>query len=444
MLNRLIKNWCFDEKIRDELIFSDPTKIRLNTEDKVNPRIMLKEINILKEYSTDDDLFIKTPLIEPMALKNWLLFEPIYTSEPGILDLPDGTSLGFKVRTSGDDYYWDGSNWVVAGLSDWSTESEIRVNINTFPIATIGDKKIGFIINLKTTDKKVTPEVSELKLLGQFDIEFFDDLVYDSLIGLLNDNFRSTSVVRFNTDSSSISSIDLATILENKGYNIFDVESVYNLTDDPLKLSNLHDSYTPGAQKQDGITFEPGTETFTANIPAGKSVDVRFTYVPEISVKVNQDYFENPSYPHIVFTRITPIDKRGLVMRDTNSVPQDFIRDKENDTAVVHDTPSQNSYRFDFMLYTTEIDQFTLTDAIRRFFANTKKLVTWGLYNEHNLKIVDEIDTVGNSLDNGNDSSGTNLSKGAFDVEGVLFFDKASKDVPLLTSLKLNLTRQTL
>lgn len=443
MLNRIIKNWCFDEKIRNELVLSDPTKVRLNTENKLEPGIQLKADGA-GNFSLDDDLFIETPLIEANAVKEWLLFEPIFFHEQGNLDLPAGTSLGFKVKTSAGNYYWDGGNWVVAGLSNWNTEAEIRINISTFPIVTIGNKKIGFVINLKTTDKTVTPKVSELKLLGKFDIEYFDDLVYDSLIRLLNINFRSTSVVRFATDSSSISSIDLATILENKGYNIFNVESVYNLTDDPLKLNNLHDSYTPGAAKQDGHTFEYGTETFTASIPVGKWVDIKFIYVPEISVKVNQDYFESPSYPHIVFTRIKAVDKKGFVMRDTNSVTQDFIRDKENDMAVVHDSPSQNSYRFDFTLYTAEIDQFTLTDAIRRFFAQTKKLITWGLANTHNLIIVDEIDTVGNSLDAGNDSSGTNLSKGTFDIQGVLFFDKQSKDVPLLTSLNLNITRQTL
>ena len=443
MLNRIIKNWCFDDNIRNDLVFSDSTKVRLNTENKVEPGIMLKA-DSLGNYPTDDDLFIETPLIEPNAVKTWLLFEPIFESEQGTLDLPDGTSLGFKVKTSGDDYYWDGADWVVAGLSNWNTEAEIRINISTFPIVTIGNKKIGFIINLKTTDKKVTPKVSELKLLGQFDIEYFDDLVYDSLIRLLNTDFRSTSVVRFNTGSSSISSINLATILENKGYNIFDVESVYNLTDDSLKLTNLHSSYALGTVKQDGHTFEAGTETFNASIPANKLVDIKFNYVPEISVKVNQDYFETPAYPHIVFTRIKTVDKTGFIMRATNSVTQDFIRDKENDSAVVHDSPSQNSYRFDFMLYTAEIDQFTLTDAIRRFFAQTKKLITWGLANTHNLIIVDEIDTVGNSLDAGNDSSGTNLSKGTFDIQGVLFFDKQSKDVPLLTSLNLNITRQTL
>ena len=299
-------------------------------------------------------------------------------------------------------------------------------------------------MNLKTTDGEFTPEVSELKLLGEFDIEFFDDLVYDSLIRLLNTTFRSSSVVRFPTGPSSISSINLATILENKGYNIFDVTSVYNLTDDPLKLTNLHDSYAPGTVKQDGFTFEPGIETFTGSIPAGKLVEIKFVYVPEISVKVNQDYFEAPAYPHIAFTRITPIDKRGYVMRNTNSVRKDFIRDKENSVAVQHDTASQNSYRFDFLLYTHEIDLFTLSDAIRRFFANTKILTTFGLANEHNLVIVDEIDTVGNSLDEGNDSSGTSLSKGSFDIEGVIFFDKPSKDVPLITSLNFNFTRQTL
>ena len=42
------------------------------------------------------------------------------------------------------------------------------------------------------------------------------------------------------------------------GYNIKDVRSVYNLTDDSLKLINLHDSYVKGSTRRDGFTFNPG------------------------------------------------------------------------------------------------------------------------------------------------------------------------------------------
>lgn len=441
MENRLIKNFCFIEENRDFITLSDIDKIRLNTEVKTRQGIQLKADDN-GNFSTDDDINVATEQIEPQALMKWLLFEAIFERENTNFDLPAGTSLGFRITTQADDYFWDGGNWVVAGASDWNTEAEIRINISTLPIATIGSKKIGLRMNLKTTDPKATPFVNELKLAGEFDVDYFDDLVYDSVIRLLNTQFRSTSVLRFVTDSSSNSSIDLASILENKGYNIFDVKTVYNLSDDPLKLTNLHDSYAPGAVKQDGFTFEYGTETFSTAIPDGKLVEVKFIYVPEISIKTNQDFYEIPSYPHITIPRITPVERRGFIMRDTNSQGKDSIRDKENDTALVQRSPSQNTYRFDFMLHTTEIDQFRLLGDVKRFFANVKEIITHGLYNKHPIQIIDEIDTVGNSTTN--DNTDTNLAKGSFDIIGVLFYDIPSIEIPLVTDVNLNFTRQTL
>ena len=438
MLNRLIKNFCFIEEERKNLSFSDIAKVRLNTEDKTNQRTMLKT-DAQGKFSTDDDLFVETWLIEPNALNKWLSFEAVFKEGDEPLTLPVGTSLGFKVKTTGDDYYWDGADWVVAGASDWSTETEIRQNISTFPIVTVGNKKIGFKMNLKTTDPDITPEVFELKLLGEFDVETMDDLIYDSIIRLLNTQFRSTSVVIFPT-SSSTSSIDLASVLENTSYNIFDVTKVFNLTDDPLKLNNLHGSYAQGAARQDGFTFEPGTETFSSAIPSGKWVAVHFNYVPEISVKVGQDYFEEPAYPHITFTRITEVARTGFILPATNSNGKDSVRDKENGVAVQQYSPAQTSYRFDFMLHTTPNDQFKLSKDLERFFSNNQSITTYGLYNKHPMEIVDKIDTVGNASDN--DSSDTATSKGSFDVIGVLSYDKPSIDVPLVTQLNVNITTQ--
>ena len=436
MINRLIKNFCFIEEERKNLSFSDTTKIRLNTEDKTNQRIMLKESGSV--FSTDANIFVETGLISPNAVNKWLSFEIIFRSgENTPLVLPVGTSIGVKVKTTGDDYFWDGGAWAVAGLSDWSTEAQIRINIPTFPIVTVGNKKIGFKINLVTTDENLTPEVFELKLLGEFDVETLDDLLYDSLIRLLNKEFRSTSVVLFNSGSSSISTIDLAAILENKGYNIFNVTKVFNISDDNLKLNNLHGSYAQGAPKQDGHTFEPGIETFSSPIPADKWVLLHFDFVPEISVKVGQDYFEEPVYPHITFTRITEVALRGFILPATNSVGKDFIRDKENDVAVQQLSPSQTSYRFDFLLHTSPNDQFRLAKDFETFFSNNQILSTFGLDNKHAMQMVDKIDTVGNSTTN--DSTDTSLSKGSFDVIGVLSYDKPSIDVALVTKLNIDI-----
>ena len=81
-------------------------------------------------------------MISPKAVNKWFSFEIIFRfGENKPLVLPVRTSIGVKVKTTGDDYFWDGGAWAVAGLSDWSTEAQIRINIPTFPIVTVGNKK---------------------------------------------------------------------------------------------------------------------------------------------------------------------------------------------------------------------------------------------------------------------------------------------------------------
>ncbi len=433
-VNRLIRNFVFDEKVRQDLVFSDITKIRLNTEDQSLTKIQLKK-DSAGDFSLDPNIFIETALITPQALQKWLKFELIVTEEIGTFSLPAGTSVGLKVKTTAGNRYWNGSSWAVAGLSNWNTESEINANIDSFPIASIGNKGIGFVVNLVTTDPKVSPEVQELKLAGQFDIEFLDDLVYDSLIRKLNTTFRSSSVLRF-PSTGSISSIDLNTVLENKGYNITGIRSVYNLTDDPLKLANLFDSYTPGALKRDGFTNKPGTVNFTGAIADSKLIDIQFEYVPEIYIRAGQDFFEVPAFPSIIFENILDIEDQ-FTARDTNDIGEDFVRDKANLTAIVQRAPRQQTMRFEYAIFTDrQLDQMRLINDINKFWSNNKSVSSFGLDIEYKVKVVQQTATARNEKTV--DDTDTNVATGSFDILGVLFYDKPSEDVPLIGQGQVN------
>lgn len=428
-ISRLIRNFIFNERSRVGLTFSDPTKIRLNTEDRIITKIQLKKLDATGKFSTDANLFIETALITPDALQKWLKFEAIVTEDSDTFSLPAGTSVGFKVKTTVGNRYWNGSSWAVAGLSNWNTEAEINDNIDSFPIATIGNKGIGMVVNLVTTDPTITPEVRELKLAGQFDIEFLDDIVYDSLIRKLNTDFRSSSVLRF-PSTGSISSIDLNTVLENKGYNITGIRSVYNLTDDPLRLTNLFDGYVPGNIRQDGFTKDPGTITFLSSIPINKVVDIQFEYVPEIYVRAGQDFFEVPTFPSIIFENILDIEDRFTV-RDTNDIGEDFVRDKANLTAIVQRAPRQQTLRFEYAVFTDrQLDQMRLINDINKFWANNKTVNSFGIDFAYEVKVVQQMATARNTK--AVDDTDTNVATGSFDLLGVLFYDKPSEDVALV------------
>lgn len=435
MQNKLIKNFTFNEKIRDDLIFSDITKIRLNTEGgDLASKVQLK-LDANGRYPLDSDLYIETPLITPNAVQTWLKFE-IIAVEDEFTGFPR-PEFGFrvKVKTTAGNYWWDGAAWALAGAGDWNTEQEINANISTFPIATIGNKSIGFVVNISTSNDAITPELKEVKIAGLFDIEFFEDLIYDSLIRKLNTEFRSTSVIV--VPSTGSASLNLNTVLENKKYNITGITKVVDKTADALKLVNLFSLYSPGAARQDGFTNEPGTVTFSGAIPLNNLIEITFEYVPEIMINTGVDYYEEPAFPALVFENIDEVDIRGFKIKDTNGRERDFIRDKVNLTAILEMSPEQRDYRFNYAVYTgSQLDQTRLPEDLKRFWANNKVVKSWGLDQDYDINITAEFSTGRNQKETSFTDS--NVATGSFDVLGVLFFQRQAEDVPLVGQGQLN------
>jgi hypothetical protein len=436
MRNRIIKTLVFDDPVREDITLSDPSKVRLNTEfkkKKKNRQVQLKKQG--RYYPTDPDLYVETTYFTGEGLLEWQGFQAILNSPVSTLDIPENTDVKFKVKVPSGNYYWDGAAWSIAGLSDWNTEKEINDNLSSFPIATLG-RNIACIIKLVSVDGKATPFLHEIKVLGLYDVDLFKDIIYDTIIRDLQINLRSHSEIVFPT-SSSTSAIDLATIDGVSSYNVTGIKRVFDLNDDPDRFVDLFDSYTPGSLKDDNFTYEPGTVNLNAPVPANHWIKIELEYVPEIVVKVGQDYFEAPKYPTILFTQIAEIFKFNFVMRDTNSYGQDYIvTDKVNGDAVMQYSPTQKNFRVNFSIYAgRQIDQLNLSRDFIDYLSNKKIFTSYGLGYDFGTSIIEDFNNVGNSTKN--DSTDTNLSSGVFDLWGLLFYNKQSIDVPLVTNFNL-------
>lgn len=432
MINRLIKTFVFDEKIRSGLTFSDDTKIRLNTEDKVFPRIELKKQST-ELYSLDADLYVETPFMTPNAVKQWLMFEGLLPDDTQ----PIGTTIKYRLKTAAGEFYWNGA-WVVAGASDWSTEDEINTNINTLAVDATNTRSLAVLVNLQTTDQNVTPQVKEVKILGQMDIDFLDDIVYNCVVRKLNTSFRSSSQIEL--EASGASNFDLSTVLENTGYNITGIRSVYDLTDDPGRYTNLFNSYVPGAAKSDGFTNKAGTVNFTSSPTSGNFLEVTFEFVPEIIIKTDQDFNEVSVFPSLVFENILSTGRDGFFMPGTNSNGRDMIRDKVLFTGVLQFAPRQESIRFDYAIFTNmQIDQMRLVQDFNAFLENNRILQTWGLDEQVDLNILKSIDTSRNraSKESGgaDDKTNTNTADGSFELLAVPSYDKVSININIVKQL---------
>jgi len=419
MRNRLLKTWEFSSRTRKTLTFSS-NKIRLNDDVKTDQGLTLS-----KPYDLALTHTVTTPAIAPKALKQWLMFE---ANE----EKPDGTSIGYRLLRGADELYWDGAAWVAASTdAHWNSMNQINTNIQAL-VLTGFDLKIK--VNLRTTDQKATPKVRWIKVLALVDFDAWDDLIYDTVVRSMKTTLRATTVIQAEVAASS-STLNLATDyrVENSGYNFTAVRAAYNLTDDPNCFVNLAQSYTPGAAKEDG-TAEPGTVTLSSPIASGKIIRLEMEHAPEVAVYTSQDYYEVARLPAIVFENIAAVRVGGRHDQELNDAEGDVIRDLEEGVGVEVLRPRQSTIRFDFAIHASPLDLAKMIDAVDAWMAANRILRSWGFDETLNLDPINEADTKDKT-----NIEDVVMSTGAFQLRGVSFYARASRDVNLVLNVNLNM-----
>jgi hypothetical protein len=429
MIQRLAKVLTFDEASRKTLVYSDAAKLRLSNDNKADYGLELKKVNGL--YPTDADLSIRSRIMKTMKLKRLLGFDEYAT-------LPDDTALKYRILfgpTASVGRWWNGAAWVAAGASDWNTAAELAANL---PSLTLPAPEVAVLVNLSTADPEATPHLREIRLLGEFDIEWWDDLIYDTIVRSLIDTLRATTDAEFAV-AATTSTLDFATQypLENKGYNFTGVKAVYNLTADPQMLQNLAGLYTPGAANLDG-SFAPGSVALTSPVNMNDIGRVVFEHVPEIAVNTSQDYYEPERMPCVVFEKIEDIPTAdGSGQRD-NTLPGIVVRNVAALTAVDVGAPRQFIARFNYaVMSTSQMDQARVTDALNRWASRTRVIRTWGLDEQVNLEQESSLGTDGKT-----DLNDVKVTTGSFLIRGVTFFLKEAKDYAIVNQVNLDLELQ--
>lgn len=418
---KLIKSFNFTTRNRPKLVFSDSTKIRLNDDDKLDQGLTLKG----PPYDLGLSNTVTTWVVAPKAMKRWLMFEAEEIK-------PTNTSIGYRVLRGVDELYWDGGAWSPATTdAHWSDLPAMNANLQAL-VPTGFDLKIK--VNLRTTDQAVSPKVRWIKILALTDFDSWDDLIYDTVIRSMRSTLRATTAIQFEV-AATTSVIDLASTykIENSGYNFTGVRAAYNLTTDPNSFTNIALSYTPGAINKDG-TNEDGQITLSVPVNAGEILRLEMEYEPEVAVFTNQDYYEVARVPAIVFEQVASAKLFNRHDQELNDAEGDSVRDLVNGTAVEVPRPRQTSVRFDFAVHASPLDMARLIDAMDKWVANNRLLKTWGFDDEVNMDPVSEIDT----------SDSTNIedvvmATGSFQLRGVPFYVRESKDVNLITNVNLNL-----
>ena len=351
---------------------SNRSRVTLGTDTRLNPgtnRIQLKE-DADGLYPTTADLYVKTWAVNPATIKQWLIFQAEVINKKNRQGTVV-TSVGFRLSTDGaNELYWDGGDWVAAAAGQWNTEIEVADNIGALPVAT---QTIQVIINLATTDPRYTPEVVWVKVLWDSDIEWQEDYIARSFVPELRDQLRP--IAEYAEDLAAAgATVDLSVV--ETPYNITGVDSVYNLTADPNKLTDLFQSYDANTK----------IVTLTGSQPQGDRILVRFLYEPVVALLTSQDYMELAKVPAVILEDVELIDPHNIQ-------PGDSVINKRTGAGyrLTHGYQADIEFQVRWIADKSK-DQQRLADELKRFFANNQQLRSRGQDKLYDLWLIDKYD----------------------------------------------------
>jgi len=360
-LRQYIKHFTFTEKDRGD--------VTLGTDTRLNPVTHRAQLGTygVATYPTIADLYVKTRLTNPEAVRQWLGFE-VEVIHKSILGVQK-TSVGFRLSDGTNQYWWTGSAWQI-NTSNWNTEAEVATNISTFPATS---RKLQVVANLKTVDSSVTPELVEIRVLygAQLDSELEDMILRTIVRGMKSIRAITRFPIKMATTGITI---DLDNFPLDSDYNVVDVDAAFNHTDDPDHNADLLDSYDSGTK----------VITLVSQVTAGKTVWLRLEYKPRVAVHTSRDYIEVEHIPSLIIEDVALVD---AVQR----FGEDYVGKRSDYSATILPAPTQGNLDFTLSAIADKVvDGLRLSAAVKRWFGDNPLIRSTGLDEAYSLRLVDE------------------------------------------------------
>lgn len=334
----IVKSFFFTEALKrnGEISVSDSAKISINRQN-----YGWEFLELVKQaegnYPTDTDLTAKTNVIRMDSIRRIVGFDAYAVDK--IVDNQLVTSLGYRVWDGVSEWVWVSSTglWTTPAGSAWNTEAEIANNISTFNPSL---KAIGFVVNPRTTDGAVTPEVHEIRIAVEVRLPSFTDDIFvslrEKLLGRDVRPFVETSPVLGSgvkpateylfemMDDANRFLLQDVLANDRKGFRVVDVESVYKIVNGE-PADEILSSYVP----------ETNEVILDETVATGTELLVSLIYEPNVVILRRSIDFSSPELiPSLVLhTAIT-----------TDSSPHPgvdalMVRNKSKSTALVIHAP---------------------------------------------------------------------------------------------------------
>lgn len=362
----LPKHNRFWEAERANIEFSDSDKIRLN------PRTNRIELKIgIGGYPTDANIHAIGPAMGPDAVRQWIGFQADVVIPKDINGAPVGF-LKYRLHDGTNQWYWDGDSWEQGAGSNWNTEAEVAANISSYNAMTT--RVLRIVVNLSTTDSTRTPATNGVKLAYKADIEsHLDDLLYRTLAPAMKTSLRPAA--DFLGSANGTSEVDFGAVLGRVRvpFDVVDIDAVWDITDDPNRLTDLFSSYSSGTQ----------TITLTGSVTSGHRLHIRGLYRPDVVIiGTHPDYTEVEKVPAVHMVNPT-------VMRSRYGHSRIEVVNKDAGTALVWPEPRQDDIQMEVIMLAPggtdlqrlreSVDQFLRANRILRTTGTDEPVQLWAL-----------------------------------------------------------------
>lgn len=411
-LRDFIKDFTFLERDRPHVELGPGTYLNADTH-----MIQLENVG---GYSTDPDLYVKTKLAYPQAVKQWKGFEVFaYNKSVGS---EVRTSLGYRLSDGTDEYFWNGSAWEI-NAADWNTEAEVASNISSFPVTS---RKLQIVINLVTTDSTLTPEVFQIKVLyGALLDSEIEDIIFRSLVPSIRDSV--TTVTRYViVKAVTGNTIALDDYPLDSDLRVVGVDAVFNHTTDPEHDIDIYSSHTTKVEPSD--PWVDGTVdviTLTEDIDVGERAWIRLLLQPVVAEQTSRDYYEVEHIPSLILESIAFIDP---VQR--NSI--DHVGNRDDFSAVSIQGPEQGHLEITLAGITDKVtDSLRLNAALTRYFGQNPLITSTGLDESYKMRLVDVYTSASTA-----DERDTRMFRKTFRIENFCIWDRASEEAYLVERLQ--------
>lgn len=319
---------------------------------------------------------------------------------------PTGTDLRARLHDGTTERYWNGSAWtsVVAPDADWNTLAEVSDHLPDWD----PDDDLGFVFELSTTDREVTPSLRGFRVVYDIDLPSeFNDWVYNALVGGMQDTLRPVKDAIV-LASGSIS-LDWGAVVDGKEdtWSFGSVVAVYNKAADPWNRTNLLASYNSGTR----------IATLTSSPAAGAQLLVRVEVVPEVAVNTDPDHVELAKSPAVIFDTIDVVDLGEAPAGD--SVVNEFV-----DPPTAEVWPAARHAHVDVSVTVTaplSVDLHRLGDAVTSWLHDRRVLRSPTTGDRVTLRITDQL-SAGSPVER----SGLRTGALTFRLEHVYFQTRAT------------------